>query len=377
MSKETIGAPEGAGYENLNAGEFPTGGENESGDQLDKNASFEEQAFKNEFAEPGELTGMGTTPLQAKSALHDNTPLAKVQPTNTEDGEIPKTMLSKDADGNVITGEEREEGAAELTAEMLEGSSEDEVAELKRLNAELGTDFKSKNDLKQAIQKNDPVVNAADQMQTDRQEAVNYYNAVIAANDRDKVLANKRVTAQQKGVDTSTPEFKEALEAEVDTLEANGVLKSIAEMVQSNTISQRDRMQGEMDAYTTSKQASADQVAQEKKDKLFSAANDIYKKESFYGLKVEQKDIVSAYKTVSDNKLVDQINSDDNLAIEVALFIANRGNFDAVSKQPSYSEGVNAVFNKVKGTQTNASSKSGNTRNSNNHESNHISAFVK
>lgn len=267
---------------------------------------------------------------------------------------------------------EDEDGSIDLTAEELEQSiSAADQEELALINKLTNSNFKSKDEMKQALSQKE--TNEQAELITQNREVMNYYKAITEMTPEDAIFEDERVKAHNNNIDFSTDEWKYATNAKIDSLkESPGGLEYAVRAIKNDYASKADKLAVSVNQYDSEQSAREQQKVTDRKTGLESAVTEFYQDEDFYGMQLDKTEYVDAFKEASQNKLIDLIQNDPKVAVELQLLFRNKDKLLEIGRKPTYSNGVEDTRKQIFTGQKPRSGKV--VRNNNNGAGNNLSA---
>lgn len=280
---------------------------------FDKDESTAEDNFRDTYATPGMSRTGGVTETPPEDAVD---PLL-------------------DADGKVIEEDDDE------PFKFDDAIAQSEKEELEELNNKLDTDYKSLKELKSAYKSADAI---DENKSIDEDKTyIKYFESVLDPkqyDDRRIVFEDKKMIAQDAGKDISDPSIIEEINAEVETLEGNGVLNYAAGTIRQTVRTALEQRKEKVLNFETKENASQLQTAAERKESIQESINEIYKGGSFLGITPTKEDMLDIYKDVSSNKHIEHLKSNPKDAVEYALFKRYRSVMEKNLNKPNFNAGV-------------------------------------
>jgi hypothetical protein len=259
--------------------------------------------------------------------------------------DAPPAEVEKDKGPNGFQAQE------ETPAETPEGTPEEfkfddvmaqeEQKELDDLNAKMGTDFKSRNELNDAL-KQVETSDKASEIQ-EEQRYVDYFTDLLNKDkypDEVLVREDKRLAAANAKKDLNNPEVIEEIDDEVAKLVDSGALSYAAQSIRDTLTRSRNEKANIIKTFNDSKQLTAQQQQDQFKQELQEGINDVYKEGKFLGVTPTKQDMLDIYKDISKNKHLEHLKAHPKDAVEFALFKKFQ---DVIKKnlgKPNYEAGV-------------------------------------
>ncbi len=254
--------------------------------------------------------------------------------------------------------------AAEADSPLFQEKKEDEVPEggptvteddLADLNAKLGTDYQTVEELKSFLNKSDAVDETASEETelTSAENQIEFYGPLL-----DQTITNDETLMRREYEAVARGEGKKL--ADEDTqYEIND---KIQELIDSKQLDLRaDKLRGELKTAVldpalkvksdVEKSRTERTEAQQKTDKetLQNEFAEIFKSKNFFGIVPEKEKIEEAYKRVTSGDYIQKLQSDKKALARTAMMEAY---FDEISKKTSngssYSDGVRSVVDEFK-----------------------------
>lgn len=284
---------------------------------LDENQRSEEDTFKEDFAAP--------------------VPFNELMDMGMDDGD-DKGGDDK-GDGK---GDGGDEGDGEATDFKFDDAiAQDEQAELDKLNSELGTDFKTRNELNDALKKTENVEQES-QINEERRY-IGYFKDLLDVQkypDEELVREDKRIMAINNKQNPEASDVKEAIDYEVNQLIESGALPYAAKSIRDNlNMSLKDKVKTVND-FEESQKLTAKQQADKYKQDLQEGINSVFKKGKFMGVQPTKDDMIDIYKDISKNKHIEHLKAHPQDAVEFALFKKYREVIMKNLGKPNYEAGV-------------------------------------
>lgn len=317
----------------LNKGDFG-GGELDPDDAIqamDQEAIAQEKSWQDDFREE-------STVATVADVVDDEGDAKDIMP-GAEEAQAQGDPTDKDKDD-----EEKE-----LTDELFEKAlTSEEQKDIDDLNKRFGTDYKDMKSFEEKFKKEEGKDEEATKMET-TQKIVGYLENLLKADDKEILYQDLRIAAHNKGLDVTDPDLDAGFKAEVDEAEANGTLKYVSRALRTEANAKLEKNVSELTRYNESKVQTAEQKASEAAENLKQATTKIYQKGKFYGLEVSQDQHMNAYRDASNKTLIKEMEANPELLVEMTLLWANREGIAKISDSPSYSAGVKATFDAIKG----------------------------
>jgi len=255
--------------------------------------------------------------------------------------------------------------------------AEAEKAELAELNAKLGTNFEDLKELKEKIKQTDTKEQISE-IEEDR-DFVAYFQSVMKYDDKDIVMEDEKLKAQQLGKNIKDPRIMEEIEEKVERLEQNEMLDYAAQAVRNNVQNAIDKRQSKIDAFENSQKQTLEQKEAARKEQLQESINSIYKAGKFLNITPKKEDFVEIYRDLSKGKLIDHLNADPASAVEVALYLKYKNEISKNLGKPGFKAGVKSALETIGMTTTQQTGKgvTKNDRSDNQDELSYLDAFAK
>jgi hypothetical protein len=243
--------------------------------------------------------------------------------------------------------EEEQKGAVE-DFKFDDVMAQEEQQELDELNAKMGTDFKSRNELNEALKQ----VDVADKSSeiSEEKRYVNYFTELL---DKTKypddvlVREDKRIAAANANKNLNDQEVIDQIDYEVSQLTESGALSYAAQSIRDTLTRSRDEKANKIKAFEESKNLSAKEQADKQKRELQEGINDIFKEGSFLGVKPTKQDMLDVYKDISKNKHLEHLKAHPKDAVEFALFKKFRETIKKNLGKPNYETGVKNTLDEL------------------------------
>jgi len=312
--------------EKLNQDDFATGIEDldEGINVMDQEAISQENEWQEQFTEES-----------------DEAPL----PGKEEAVQVPRQAGVEEG----TEEEEEEEELPDLTDDQFSDAlSVKEKADLADLNARFGTDYKDMKSFSDKFKKEDGVDQEEIKVGKQR-DMVQYLTKLKETDDEGLVFEDLRISAHQSGKDVNDPEVLQGLRDEVDNLVEKGVLKYAAKSLRGTVDQQLLQNQNAIQNYDNSKVQSKEQKETAVRESLKQATTKLYKAGKFYGIEVPQEQHMDVYRSASKGDLIKEMQSNPELLVEMTLLHANREKLAKLSNSPSFSAGIKATIDVIKG----------------------------
>lgn len=281
---------------------------------------------------------------------------------NISQEELMKSLEDHPTDDKIVDDDSIDEKTTdedpeneELNADVFEQSLKDSKdKELKELNERLGTDFKDVNELNKLLKKDE---NAETNLEHEKDvNDLNFLNDVLKYDDKTLLTEEKIGIARQKGLDVTSEEVLDEINQEIDELFDKGVSKYAADTIRANIYRTTEKLQEKVDKYIKDKELSEKEIRDKRNNEYMTSLQNIYKQKDFYGLKLSKKHIVDAYGKVKNNDIIKKINSNPSLAVELQLILDNKELIAKKAGGKTYSDGINAMAEKLNGKSIKTSS---------------------
>jgi hypothetical protein len=284
---------------------------------FDQNLKAEEDAFQAEFEQPGTSFNRFADKGIAENAL--------------EDGETPPP--------------------APDTTEAFEFDNvmaEEEAKELAELNAKMGTNFESRNELNEALKQ----IERSDQSQEIQKEKryINYFSELLDINkysDASLVREDKKIALANAGKDPSNEDELENIDREIARLEDSGALSYAANSIRDTlrrSVSEKSKV---IKDFEDSQKLTAKQREDKYKQDLQEGINAIYKQGKFLGIQPTKEDMLDIYKDISKNKHLEHLKAHPKDAVSFALFKKYQSIIEKNLSKPNYEAGVKNTLSEL------------------------------
>lgn len=234
-----------------------------------------------------------------------------------------------------------------------DNNNNDDDLDLEDFNKKLGTDFKSADDLKRALKKEDTVDEKAQEQRTFQQNQGNIdrFNGYLKLDDRELVRLDITAAFVQEKKDVNDPEIIQQIDEKLDALEDLNDIKSRANLIRTNLQSAVNKYNSENSSLQGKWDAETQKIADNNREQLQNALAGIKQKGEFFGVAVDNDTLKRVYRDITSGRLFDKINSDQGIIAELGLFLEFREQISKNSGGPTYSDGVKAVINQLPGGQ--------------------------
>lgn len=274
------------------------------------------------------------------------------KPEVIQEEEKPKDENVQEEEQDDAQEEEQDdEDKEELTLdELSDDVSQSEKAELEELNSKFGTDFKDIKSFKDSLhrEKNDEQAEQIDR----KRNLLGYYKDVMKRDSRSILIEDEKAKAAQEGKDVKDEAVLDLINEKLDTLEDNGTLDYAARTILSELANLTDKLESDIDTFDQSKKQTEEDRITDKKEAVEKAVLEMYNQKDYYGLQLEKKAYLDAYRKVTKGELVKIIENDPRIAVELQLFLDNRKNLSSLNNSASYNDGIRDTFDAIKGKST-------------------------
>lgn len=275
---------------------------------FDINAKAEEEAFLSEFEQPINFNA-------STVGIEKN--------TNTE------------------TIEEDDKNKVEESFKFDDALAEEEAKELAELNAKMGTDFKSRNELNEALKQIDKKEDN-NEINEEKKYIAYFSDLLNVQKYPDDVLVreDKLIAASNAGKNLKDPDVIESIDYEVQQLTDSGALPYAANSIRDTLKRSLNEKQKYVKDFEESQQLTVKQQQDKFKQDLQEGISEVFKQGTFLGVKPTKQDMLDIYRDISKNKHLEHLKAHPKDAVEFALF----KKFQEVIKKnlgkPNYEAGV-------------------------------------
>jgi len=289
---------------------------------FDLNDKAQQDAFQSEFLQPfNDMVKVGIDGNQKEGGTEST---AGEEPAKKDDGTEPEPFKFDDV----------------LAAE--------EAKELAELNAKLGSNFKDRNELDEALKK----VEQHDQTNniTEEKKYINYFKDLLNVDkypDDVLVREDKRLAAVRNKKNLNDPEVQQEIDYEVDKLSESGALSYAAQSIRASLSAELKEKQRVVSDFEQSQQLTAKQKEDNYKKELQEGINDIYKQGKFLGITPTKDDMLEVYKDISKNKHIEHLKAHPKDAVEFALFKKFKEVITKNLGKPNYEAGVKKTLDEL------------------------------
>ena len=293
---------------------------------FDKDITQAEDDFKAQYQRPGNADPGGM-------AIESPPP---AQPGTDDDA------VKLDTDGNpIVTKTDGEEVKFEFDTALQES----ELAELEELNAKLGTDFATLDDLKSSLKSSDRKDDLV-KIQGE-QDFINYFEAVLKYDDSKIVYEDERLKAQQSGKNLNDPDVVDEINAKIEQLEAQGVVGYAADTIRAKVETALKEKRKTVTDYYDKEKLTVDQAKIKAKENLQAGVNSVYKQGKFMGIQPTKEDMLSIYQDLSKEKHINHLRANPVDAVQFALFLKYKDTISKFFGKPSFNDGVTKVLKEI------------------------------
>jgi len=250
--------------------------------------------------------------------------------------------------------------------------AQEDQQELDELNAKLGSDFKTLNELKATYKSTDDKGQEATIGKEKRY--IGYFKDLLDENKYSQeqlIRENKRVSAINNDQDPNSQEVEDRIDEEIAVLRDNGTLEYAAQAIRTELRISLKEKEEVVNSFESGQQLTAKEKADAFKQDLQEGLNDIFKQGKFLGVKPTKDDMIGIYKDISKNKHIEHLKANPKDAVEFALFKKYRDVIMKNLSKPNFNAGVQNTLNEL-GMSSSESGKSGGDT-SNNSDSDELS----
>ena len=293
-------------------------------------------------------SGLGSTELAEGHFEQDNIANEEAFKSSFEApmpfNEMQEMTMDDDADkGDADKGDGADGGDdGEATDFKFDDAlAQEEKAELDELNAKLGTDFETRQEL-EAMLKKQSSGEQASKIDEDKRYIGYFQDLLNEAKypDEELVREDKRIMAINNGQNVKDQSIIDAIEYEVTQLTESGALSYAAKSIRDNlNMSLREKLKTVND-FNESQKLSATQKADKAKQDLQSSINSVFKKGKFMGIQPTKDDMIDIYKDISKDKHIEHLKAHPTDAVEFALFKKYREVISKSLGKPNFEAGV-------------------------------------
>lgn len=226
--------------------------------------------------------------------------------------------------------------------------AEEEARELAELNAKLGTNFKDRNELNEALRKEE-TKDKTSEIQNEK-EYINYFKSLLDLNkypDEVLIREDKKLAAVQNGLNIKDEEVLQQIEDDVQRLVDSGAATYAAQAIRNQLRTELEKKEKIVKDHEDSIELSAKQKQEKFKQDLQEGINEIYKQGKFLGIQPTKEDMLSVYKDISKNKHIEHLKANPKDAVEFALFKKYKDIIVKNLGKPSYEAGVKSALEEL------------------------------
>jgi hypothetical protein len=293
--------------------------------------------------------------------------------TEGENADLNEEAEKFDSEGNLIVAD-ADDGEPFKFDDAI---AESEQKELEELNAKLGSDYKSLKDLKAAYKSEDSNVEVQEIAQD--KTYIDYFKSVLDPkqyDDRRIVFEDKKMIAQDAGKDITDPSIIEEINAEVETLEGNGVLSYAAGTLRQTVKEALKQREAKVSAFEQKENDSKKLSDSERKESIQESINEVFKAGDFLGIKPTKEDMIDIYKDISNNKHIEHLKTHPKDAVEFALFKRYKSVMEKNLNKPNYKAGVKNTLEAIGLTGSEQTGKGLNNQDSDEGDKSYFDQFV-
>lgn len=220
-----------------------------------------------------------------------------------------------------------------------------EKRELAELNRKLGTNFTDLAELKAKLSSGQSKEEINEIQKAER--LVEYFNDVLEYDDKTIVRQDRMIKAKAKGIDISTTDFKDQLEAEIEKMEDNEVLGYAADMLRSQVKIERDQNANKIKAHKDSQKLTEQERKDAFKGKIQKGINDIYKSGTYLGVAVDKEDLLDIYSKIVNNGHIEHLKENPEDAVKFEFFKRNEDLINKVLERPDFQAGIQKALKEM------------------------------
>lgn len=265
-----------------------------------------------------------------------------------------KFSLETDEEEQEETDEEEQEETEKVPSIFddidLDKKSEEEdefsEKELNALNAKLGTDFKTLEELKAGFNKKEEDT----EFEKEEQEYQVLSNKIVLFDkyigmDNEELVRNQLYSsAQKEKKDINDPDVQDEIEEKLQGLADLDQVDSMAETLRSNLQSQKDKTKSAVDVIENKRLEKSNLESKKNTETLQNEFSKIFKEKSFYGVTVSKEDIFEVYEDIRSNKFFDSINNNQEMIVKFAMFAKYEKEISKIANSPTQSDKTKGAF---------------------------------
>ena len=290
---------------------------------FEKDDIAQEEAFKTEFDSPlpfNEMLNKGMTPGTGEAGQESG--------TGTE------------------TNKEDDDGTVDFKFD--DALAEEERKELEELNAKMGTDFKSRNELNEALKK----VEQHDQTKEIDEERGNvaYIEKLLNPqiyDDEMLIREDQRLKFAGMQKNLNDQDVIDAIETEVSRLMDSGMASLAAQFIRGKLETQLEKRQAKIKSFEESQKLTIEEKQKKFKQELQEGINDIFKQGKFLGVTPTKEDLLDIYKDISKNKHIEHLKAHPKDAVQFALFKKYQNVIEKILAKPNFEAGVKSALQEM------------------------------
>jgi hypothetical protein len=230
-------------------------------------------------------------------------------------------------------------------------SEEDDF--VKKYNEEFGTNFKDKVELKQSLQNQTPAkVSALTEDQEKEYErntaTINALSDVLNKSSREILtMHHLSLKKQEMGEHFDIDIAKDEVKDKLDKWEDNGTLDFNANNLKSEIKSELQKLQDKNKGLEEIRDSEKIAEAEKKVGAIQNKIIDIFKKQSFFGIKPEKDVLNKVYADIVNNEFSKQLNQNPELLVELAIMHAYKSEIEKRALRPTADQGRKEVLDEL------------------------------
>lgn len=253
---------------------------------------------------------------------------------------------------------EVDDNAAEEDAPNDKDFSDEDLADF---NKKLNKDFSSVEELKSYLNKEDhkEVEKESENKLEVIESRMDYISPLLdpnVTNDESLVRKELETVAINEGKDLADEEVQFDLDDKIQRIKDAYQMDIRANSIRKELKSMYDKFKVDADGIKAQKAQEEKQLLATEKEATMNAFAEIFKQESFFGIKPEKEVIQKAYKDANSGEFINKLKTDKNLLAKLAMIDAYG---DQIQKLAStgltYSDGVKSVHEEFNLTQKQSS----------------------
>lgn len=275
---------------------------------------------------------------------------------NDSDNDSDNDSEEDEEDSDELNFDDDSEEDDDDSEEENDDENDDDDFDLEAFNKKLGTEYKTKSELKAALNlKEETSEDKKEEEELSNIEAtLSMYEPIMRLSNEDIMRKQYESIAIQKQLDINDEDVQIDIEEKVQLLIDNGTLdlyaKDLRKEIEDKVLSPALEKKKEIETNRIQRENAKRKT---EKENLQNAFADFYHTGNFYGIKPDKNKIAEVYKKASGSDFLQKISSDPKLKAELALFVEFKEEIFKKSTGLNYGDGMKAVLDEFKSKKDN------------------------